>query len=281
MKLTNRRYLPAVVSITLLLLLAASIRAGFENIRFSHSLHVEEAEIGCEVCHPGVRDVDDSGQTLLPLRGNCAECHDVLDPSECVLCHASEDEHPLCLTTLECREFSHETHMGDQPDCQTCHEGIECTESSQETFRPKVTICADCHRRDRIRPPSHAIGWHNGHGRDAELSQRTCERCHLEGDDCEACHHGDNLTADAPHPLSFLYSHGPDARLAEINCISCHGSENYCQDCHTAYGVKPLSHDAAGWISVGHGLEGRRHLEQCIGCHLESNAEELCGSCHQ
>ena len=281
MKLGRHRWLPAAIAVVLPLFLATYGRAGFEGIIFSHSLHVEDAEIGCTECHPKAEHAGGEVQTLLPAKGNCAQCHDVEDQSNCTMCHASADVPPRCVTVLACKAFSHEKHLRDRTTCSACHEGIECTESSLQTFRPKKTICSDCHRKDRIQPTNHGAGWQHLHGRDAEREPQSCGLCHVEGDDCETCHRGDNLTGASAHPPSYIYSHGPEARLDEIRCQSCHRSQEHCTTCHIAYGVRPLSHDASGWRSGGHAPEGRRHLEQCMNCHTESEAEEVCGGCHR
>jgi hypothetical protein len=280
MKPSLRARLLAVLVVVIPLLLATHGLAGMRGVRFSHSLHVEENGIECLDCHPNAVIEEAGDEILMPAKGTCVNCHDVEDQSSCSMCHLSGEEPPQCSIGDACKEFSHEKHTRERPECSTCHKGIECTENTREAFRPEMTICSDCHQKHRLKPPSHLLAWEHTHGRHAEVETQSCDLCHVDLNDCNTCHNGDNLTESTPHPLAYLYSHGPDARLGRSRCETCHSEQLFCNDCHSSYQVQPLSHDLAGWGRGNHGFEATRHIEQCMRCHSESEAEETCGSCH-
>ena len=260
-------------------LLASQGLAGVQGLRFSHRLHVEDAEMACIDCHPGAEQVSPGTETLMPSKAVCADCHDVEDPSTCSQCHASDDNSLGRDAMLAGDVFSHGKH-GDL-ECAACHAGIESAQSSEETRRPEVTLCGDCHLEKRLAPLRHKrAGWEFGHAHEAGIDPQSCDLCHVERERCDACHRGNNLTADSPHPLSFLYSHGPDARVETSRCESCHRQRIDCTECHATLGVQPLSHDLSGWQRGAHATEARKHLDQCMTCHPESEAETTCGACH-
>jgi hypothetical protein len=274
----HKRYLVAATA--LLFSLSTYGVAGMRGLHFSHHQHVADLEIACSQCHPNATKVDTTPQDLYPDMGICAECHDVEDASGCALCHVSTTEPPRRDAGDTSETFSHGLHTQAGLECTVCHEDIAHARSASEATRPDVTMCGGCHRKDHLIPADHDSEWEHTHGARAQIDRRSCNDCHAEQDDCTQCHYGDNLTDGTPHPLAFRYNHGPEARMERIRCETCHGDEAFCIECHAAYQVKPLSHDLSGWQSGAHGADARRHLDNCMTCHVESETERTCGSCH-
>ena len=54
-------------------------------IKFSHSVHDGMAE--CADCHSAVSESQNMSGSLLPVKEDCAACHDVDDDDNCEMCH--------------------------------------------------------------------------------------------------------------------------------------------------------------------------------------------------
>jgi len=285
---------PAVIAALLLLVPASQGGSGNDGLIFSHSLHVEVAEISCADCHPKAAESDTVSDNLLPPKETCADCHDVEDESSCGTCHGAGDSPGGYPAVESAGIFSHGKHAANAVVCAACHAGVEGSGSAAEDFLPEMKQCFECHvskglavacrachtEKENLRPSDHVPDWRHTHPRSAALAPESCDICHRERISCKKCHGGDNLTDGSPHALSYRFSHGPDARMQATDCNSCHRSQAFCSECHSAHGVKPLSHQLPNWNYGEHSREAERHLDQCIMCHPESEAAAACGKCH-
>jgi len=221
------------------------------DLKFSHTLHVVEAEVECSQCHK----VDDKGNMQNPDMDTCGECHeiDMDNPDEkCLMCHtplsaqkdyAVEKGAPERPESYEDVIFSHEVHDG--VECNTCHEGIEKAETLKKIKWPEMTTCSQCHNDD-----------------DAPA---TCDTCHekIREDVPPESHHGD-----------WAMHHGFESRF-EKSCNYCHGEDRkFCQDCHST--KKPKDH-IFNWKTTQHGIEATHDRRLCSVCHVAS----FCSDCHR
>lgn len=141
---------------------------GDRGLRFSHEVHVQGQELGCEECHgfgPGER--------IMPRQAVCELCHETEATSEqsaaCADCHTrAENLVEDSPTTLSAEiRFSHEPHL--------------------------ARACSDCHASRRFTAEEMAAGPGSG------MTMPTCELCHPGpeaarlpaeplGEFCFACH---------------------------------------------------------------------------------------------
>jgi len=161
--------------------------------------------------------------------------------------------------------FSHETHLGEDLECDACHDlGGEGKAASL-----KLGGCEDCH--DDGVPGTRLAA------EARPLKMRFPHAAHVEAAECKDCHAAtmaDEQKAGEP--------------VMELGrCISCHQEngvetpESACQTCHGVdqRRVEPSSHDRA-W-QERHGRESRwsvvaDHGEDCYDCH----ARDACRRCH-
>ena len=96
--------------------------------KFSHQRHMEEADLECESCHPGVEEQTIPEATDLPDMLDCMDCHeDERVEAECLTCHLETER---LVPTSHTADFMHghgtlaqsedladDEHM----TCATCH----------------------------------------------------------------------------------------------------------------------------------------------------------------
>jgi Cytochrome c7 and related cytochrome c len=269
-----------IPAIGLLIFLVSQVSAGVDGLQFDHRLHIEDAELACADCHAFALTQEPSPTERPVSKQSCADCHDVEDQSACNTCH-SNDDYSIRRDQQLIAGFSHLNHACRKLDCSLCHSGIATSKTLAKLPNPDTGACSDCHMGSKIKAPNHTTNWEHTHALQTELNGKSCILCHVEQQECNTCHEGDNmLTENSPHPLAYLYSHGSDARVESPRCQSCHQDQLYCIECHSSFSVKPLSHDKAGWLTCAHGGEAKLDLGNCILCHGEAQAAVLCGSCH-
>jgi len=239
-------------------------------IKFSHSAHDEIAV--CTDCHSNASESVNMTGSLLPVKDNCAECHDVDDEDNCAMCHY-EDVYEGLIPGSSSILFNHKFHTSDQNlECAKCHANMFEFNYSFEnmTAKPAMDVCFECHNNTTIAsnaceqchistanllPEDHKnVGFFKNH---KFASVDNCEMCH-DQTFCEDCHvatigiEESNLSNDfytpySPHSyvdgvkqqvinrvhdLNFRFTHGIEAKGKTDNCQSCHQTETFCAECH-------------------------------------------------
>lgn len=275
-----RRYLLFTCVLAAFLIVATGVQqrevkaADADRIKFSHSLHVEEAGLGCVDCHVAAATSTLASDKLSSTHDNCQSCHEDKLEDQCGYCHTNADNPgpPQAVRELL---FSHKQH-NDMPDidCITCHTDVTTSTDVQTLAVPAMATCNTCHN-DR-------------------KASNTCESCHT------------NFVALLPadHKQSdFLRTHRDGTRLGALttSCQTCH-AETFCQQCHLGLGLKtfggrdqltepagrqPLTdsprqtrlqnvHDLN--YRFTHGIDAKSRQAECASCHT---TQEFCVQCHQ
>ncbi|HTR81196.1 MAG TPA: cytochrome c3 family protein [Bacteroidota bacterium] len=233
------------------------------ELRFNHKMHVTDGKMQCVTCHTGLDKVDYATAANMPAMATCTTCHN-------------------------------NTKVTNQ--CETCHTNLAT-----------------------LRPASHNEGnFLKNHSAQARLNAMgsQCSMCHTENY-CAQCHDGSNLTALSPkekigmisprtmgddksqalkgqavHDINYRFTHGIDAKGHAADCQVCHHEQAFCNDCHqngseALGGVIPISHEAAGFVTIGVGTGGgeharlaRRDIESCMSCHDVEGSDPTCMKCH-
>jgi c(7)-type cytochrome triheme protein len=240
-------------------------------IKFSHSAHDDMAE--CSDCHSAVTESTSMGGSLLPVKDDCAACHDVEDDDNCEMCHY-EDVNEALIPSSSAILFNHKFHITDQSlECEKCHSGLFEVDYSFEsaTAKPDMNTCFTCHNNTTI-------------------ASNACEQCHISTV---------NLLPENHKTVGFFKNH----KFAdETDCQMCHETETFCEDCHVATigidetnmsndfytpysphnyvdGVKQQTisrvHDLN--FRFTHGIEAKGKTDNCQTCH---QTETFCAECH-
>ena len=241
-------------------------------IKFSHKTHDGVAE--CAECHSKVEESTNLVSSLLPVKDDCAACHDVDDDENCSMCHYEDVNEALIPGTSELL-FNHKFHLSDQKiECEKCHSGILEVNYAFEspTSSPGMEICFTCHNNSSVAaneceqchistvnliPENHKqVGFFKNH----KFNNDNCEMCHNTETFCEDCHtatvsidetnlSNDFYTPYSPHnyvdgtkqqvitrihDLNYRFTHGIDAKGKTNNCQSCHQIETFCSECHAS-----------------------------------------------
>lgn len=240
-------------------------------IKFSHSTHEGMSE--CADCHSAVSESIDMSGSLLPVKDDCAACHDVEDEDNCEMCHY-EDVYEALVPATSALLFNHKYHIEDQNmDCEKCHSGIWEVNYSFESsgVNPGMEVCFTCHNNTSV-------------------ASNACEQCHISTV---------NLLPQNHMAVGFFKNH----KFAdEDNCIMCHEPETFCADCHVAtIGIDEtnLSNDFYTPYSphnyvdgvkqqvitrvhdlnyrFTHGIDAKGKTQNCQSCH---QIETFCAECH-
>ncbi len=147
-----------------------------QPVDFSHKVHIEEVDNGCESCHFFREDGTFSG---VPKLEQCIDCHEevmVGTENETVFVEqyvAKEREVPWLVYSRQpdCVFFSHAAHIyGAQMECRTCHGDI----GTSDTLKP--------YEENRITGYSRDIWGHSIAG----FKHNSWDR--MKMDDCAECH---------------------------------------------------------------------------------------------
>jgi len=173
--------------------------------------------------------------------------------------------------------FSHQTHLGNEVKCVTCHEPplghfdtpapmmMACLQCHEGDTAPNE--CAKCHRKiDEIAPGLDDPVVHL----DPDIFTReSCAKCHDVATWCEQCH-----GVEMPHPSNWQDTHPTFVSTRSDTCVKCHQSRDvkFCVTCH---GVE-MPHPAY-WYS-SHGDVARSNGDSCARCH--PSAPQFCNQCH-
>lgn len=279
------------------------------EVRFSHSLHVKNAELPCAHCHEQAAASRSTKDLLVPPRSLCMDCHDANEvPGD----WGPGVKAPVIDIPAANLHFSHERHLSlEGVTCASCHAGVEDGDLATAENLPSMEQCLSCHvergaptdcrtchakgRAGTIRtkydegmliPDDHGVHWLKQHGVEAERDMGQCASCHAQ-EDCLSCH--DGAIPPTFHAGNYLAMHPQDAMANNPQCASCHRLERFCRDCHFKAEVtfgNPLVNGVTGsfhpqdWLIPGqsdfHGNVARKNIASCSGCH----AQEDCTSCH-
>jgi hypothetical protein len=246
-------------------------------IKFSHRYHIEELATECVACHPNAATSKFSSDNLLSTKADCATCHDVDDPDDCMKCHV-DLSNPGTLSAPK-REliFSHDVHVaGQNMQCETCHQGLDRVDYGGPQTMPAMASCTTCHNDQKV--------------------TNLCESCHT-----------DFVTLIPPdHKQSnFLRNHKDVTRLGALatDCQTCHREDNFCQQCHQVNELKSFgrtrrdlavepgprrsTRDSKNQMSLQnvhelnyrftHGIDTKSRQSDCTSCH---SLETFCADCH-
>ncbi len=235
------------------------------EIVFSHALHTTQHDFKCETCHAGVDTVTFAGSRNMPAMTTCVNCHGQQKVStNCETCHTNftslvPEDH---LTADFQKDHKKLTRLGMlQTTCRTCH---------------KENFCQDCHTGTELQ------GFTSTKDLMADPSPRTSTKDSPR-----------QLRLQQVHGLNYRFRHGIDAKSKALDCSSCHEQQTFCVTCHEAGGnitqqkFKPLSHNIAGFTTIGKGSGGGRHaelarrdIESCMACHDVQGSDPTCTLCH-
>lgn len=240
-------------------------------IKFSHKVH---ESVDCETCHTGVTEATNLSMRLLPVKDNCATCHDVNDAEQCNTCHYENVQEPLIQKKSDLI-FNHKAHIEMGKKCTDCHQGLSEVDYSFESSsaKPKMETCYTCHN-------------------DRKNATNACEACHITTA---------NLIPADHQKTDFIKFHKFVASRPNANCVMCHDN-NSCETCHT--GNKMLTEtnapndfhqpflpdnfiDGAKQQQITrvhdlnyrftHGIDVKGKNAQCQTCH---EVETFCVDCH-
>ena len=244
-------------------------------VKLSHRIHMAIENIGCSTCHIGSGESLVSEDILLPLKENCAYCHDLKAPDKCSVCHIGSNPEEFIGYQVETPKllFNHKYHTVERNmPCFLCHGEIENHDVSTKADMPPMTTCFSCH--DDISAPSE------------------CSWCHVSEDELRPEFH----TSDWLHKHRTIFNSPPIK--AEENCMMCH-KENWCQDCHVGsqltesspqsvfpfyrpseWGKKPQVSSRVHSLNYRfiHPLDAKGKDRFCTTCH---EFTEFCVECHR
>ena len=160
-----------------------------QPVDFSHALHNEEVEDGCESCHFFREDGTYSG---VPKLAQCIDCHEEVngeDPEEEKFVNefvAKDREVPWLIYSRQPQNvfFSHAAHViKGEMDCVTCHGHIGESES------------LPVYEENRISGYSRDIWGKNIAG----IKRNSWDR--MKMDDCAECHRNENVNQNSVQTL--------------------------------------------------------------------------------
>jgi hypothetical protein len=232
---------------------------------FSHELHISTHSLKCETCHQELDTVTVASEENLPGMKLCIDCHGARRVStNCESCHTDlagliPADH---LAGDFKRDHSQRTRLGGvDVSCSMCH-----TES----------FCQDCHTGAEL----------HGFKSTRDLMADPATRMPLRDTPRES-------KLQNVHDLNYRFTHSIDAKSRRTDCFACHEQQIFCTPCHEAGGnidqkkIKPESHLAPGFTTIGKGSGGGRHaelarrdIETCISCHDVQGGDPTCMLCH-
>ncbi len=242
-----------------------------EIIKFSHRIH--EA-VECESCHSNVLEATNLSMRLLPVKDNCASCHDVNDTENCNYCHYENVLEPLIQKKSELI-FNHKSHIELGKNCVDCHKGLTEVDYSFESVQanPKMENCYTCHN-------------------DKKNVTNACEACHISTA---------NLIPADHQKVDYIKLHKFLATKPNSNCVMCHDN-NSCETCHVGTKMMTESNNPNDFYQpfiqdnfidgakqqqitrvhdlnyrFTHGIDLKGKNVQCQSCH---EVETFCVNCH-
>ncbi len=257
--------------------LATAARGEGKPLTFSHQLHIEEAELGCDTCHAADPKVA-SGMGV--KREACNDCHDELPAFALPAKHQRLNA-----------AFPHRPHT-EALDCADCHDDIAEDKIQAGQSVQKQSDCVRCHRENgvvvaknrcaachdgdarKLKPADHRKTWTRRHGqvsrwRVFNQHSQDCQLCHSERA-CQSCH---QLSRPSDHNgLWRSRMHGSAASWDRDRCKTCHETGS-CTSCHRS--SSPPSH-RGDWAGR-HGKVAGGFDNNCTVCHKPAS----CTACHR
>jgi len=161
-----------------------------QPINFSHAIHSQEVEDGCESCHFFREDGTFAG---VPKLEQCIDCHEEVQGESASEAQFVEEyvnkgrEVPWLIYSRQpdCVFFSHAAHVKKgEMECKTCHGPIEDSEQLKPYQENRITGVS----RDIW---GYNIGGFNKNSWD-RMKMNDCAKCHLKEqgvkDACFVCH---------------------------------------------------------------------------------------------
>ncbi len=265
-----------------------------------HTYHIDELMSECVDCHRTAMESTSATDRLIPDHDTCYDCHDGFGaPDDCETCHTDVDNAAsLGVPHRNVDFFSHKIHADRGVDCETCHTRVGMSADEQIVFgMPPMDTCTDCHNgvKAEIRcetchtptalltllPETHEVPqWNTLHGEVARVDDATCATCHVQEQDCDACHRGDDLRG-IPHREGFQSMHAFSFYAKQKECAACHDFASSCVACHQMRRIMPANHSFSSWVKPDggdHAGFGATDLESCAACH--SGSSPSCIRCH-
>ena len=271
-----RNSLPIALLFILIPIITSGSKGDEKNpVKLSHRIHMAIENVQCFTCHSGSEESLVSKDLLLPLKENCAVCHDVNSSDKCSVCHLDTDPKEFTGYEIETPKllFNHKYHTVERNlPCFFCHGDIQTQDVSTKANMPPMATCFNCHN-DKTAPTE-------------------CAWCHVSEDELRPEFH----TADWLHKHRTTVNSPP--LIAEENCMMCH-KENWCQDCHVAsqltesspqsvfpfyrpseWGKKPQVASRVHSLNYRfvHPLDAKGKERFCTTCH---EFTEFCVVCHR
>ena len=203
------------------------------NLKFSHRLHLVEAEATCLNCHNLVTNSSSAEDNNLPSEEACLSCHDGEKAgNECTLCHVDPQRGQTFESPQRLFHFDHEFHLllgnfapllaavidggsylgtlenirsylNTDNACEACHRALHEVDFSGPANLPQMADCLVCH--NQIDPPF------------------SCKLCHLPGSSILPATHTSNYI-DLHSSVGFEFDRD--------SCAICHGTNFTCMGCH-------------------------------------------------
>jgi hypothetical protein len=268
--------------------------------------------LSCNTCHtPSAID----RVHKLPESALCIDCHEK-DLHRMAAVVAVKPERQSGEITFA--HEPHLKMAGIDGQCVPCHAGVlepgrpnippmsQCFSCHEHEREWKAAVCSPCHADKDLRRTlprtflRHDQSFARNHGQLAAEQGQLCESCHAQAD-CDECHdlskelgierqNPELIERNFVHRGDFVTRHAIEAESQPAKCARCHTPET-CDACHAARGVSgALSNGRSphppGWIGSNtntrsfHGIEARRSILECAGCHDQGPATN-CIRCHK
>jgi len=275
------------------------LASGPDVVRTGHRYHVKELQMECTRCHASIPHSTSANDQNVAGHDECFVCHDgTTAPDACQTCHTNPDEATTLVIPPREIHFSHEAHVERGATCATCHHQVRVDRFGDPVYglpgmgecvtchngRTAPMACTTCHTRTGKLPPmDHEPGWIQRHGEVARGETEVCAQCHVQEQDCDNCHRGDNLQG-IPHQEGFIETHPFIFFSKTKDCGACHDFAASCRPCHESRGVFPANHlPRSVWADPSTGGRHRdfasTDMEFCAACHDE--AQPVCVQCHE
>lgn len=265
-----------------------------DEVRSGHRSHVKDQETECTTCHTTIEESRIAQDRNIPDHDVCFDCHDGdTAPDDCNTCHTNADEAETRPAPEREVRFSHQAHIGRGMACLACHREVNPEPDGELVYSlPDMAACFTCHNGQRARlgcetchtklatrlPKDHQPGWTQNHAEVAKSDLSTCAQCHVQEQDCDLCHRGDNL-AGIPHREGFITSHPFTFYSKTKDCAACHDFRVSCVSCHRSRHVYPANHSIATWREDHEGFAAT-DMESCAACHDEAGPTCMRSGCH-
>jgi c(7)-type cytochrome triheme protein len=216
-----------IAIIVFLAVFSAPLLAQNAPPRFSHQVHLKQANLTCLACHQAATTSTAATDGNMPAEKICLACHNGNTLPRVDTSFLSEKKpaertyrfnHQFHLqmgnaAPLLAAAIDNGTYLGKAGDmrahldtddvCEGCHRGLAETEVAGKPNLPQMPDCLVCH--SEIDNPF------------------SCEKCHLEGVNLKP----------ASHTREFADAHSTGRLgLDKTTCLPCHGRHFTCMGCH-------------------------------------------------